>query len=1232
MDLQIACVVNGNTEYIELFGNEAFTMDISFAEIQDITKKNSAYSKELNVPGSKQNNYIFNYFFDLNQVPLNFTPTKKFEASVLYNGYVIASGYIRLNSVVVKGIEKTYNITFYNGVGDVAAQIGDKFMAQLDLSHLDHPFTDDVYLQSTLDPNLFPMTGTTNYSYQNGKTFWPLLNIGYNYVQSLSGISSYYTTTSTTPVVISSGAKTITTATAVPFIIGDTIRLTNPTNNYWIQGLITAINGVSITFSPNLALGTGSFSVWNVSRELVEGAVVNDPLTTPLLDFQAPGVPNYFSFSGTPVREYYFKPSIQIKELYEQIFEQAGYKVESNFFNTSYFEKYYLPLKFLDATVYTRGAVQPCYSFGYVPPILDDIAVTPHVMNPLSGVTCNNLPMSANTTSYVIPTGFTGNYVFRIGATITYYVPPCLTDDIQIDLTVNYGSETLVKNIVFECDPNNIGFTNQNQQFIIDVPLTLTGEPTNMSFTFSAIDTSGIGGAFLSAVSHEILIAPRVILGNFNYANEFPPNDFKQIDFITSVNKYFNLVCVPHVTKPNTLVVEPIIDYIGKGKILDWTEKIDWDSPITISPTTNILNGTLMYNFKLDQDWANQQFNIANNRIFGTYELQLNQDYKDNRVEFNTIFGSPVDTGVNNSNLPALTLSNLATIKTQETKGGVSLQLFNPYKILPRIIFRGPVLPNENFATFSTGTTQTWWAENYELDRWQETNRFTTYPFSYTGFSHYINYNSEDFFDPIESQFPSQQDMYDVYYYDYISDIISPENKVISAKIYLTPYEIANLEFNEKIIVKNAYFRVNKISGYNLTEPSLCNIELIKLTKDYTPHPVQYYDLISCSGGTNYHTTSDLNYNMYAYVGNYVNIYTGQTTGYTSIGCYEVRLGQPNSNYDYEQVFIGSGYTSEGVNVYSDCFCTGRTSFDVVQQVYPEPTAQPSPTPTPSQTATPQPTPSATPQSTPTSTPQPTPTPTNAGDADANLYLEAVVQAGGTGITPTVSAATQTMFTSLKSSGLYTKLNALYPFLGGIAASAKFNALNPVDTNAAFRLIFNGGSTFSQAKGYLGNGMNAYADTNWVQSGQTTTGNTSIGVFISVTGASGFDIGSTTSGTWLAFDPARTNTNFRGGLETGLVNYTGQTASQARNFNAISRANNSTVLFVARGGGVQSVASTGLSQLQNFSTLIGQANQFGDYSYRGWGTAFIGDGLTSTELGDLRDIITTFNTTLGRNI
>jgi hypothetical protein len=915
MNIVISCVVNGNTEYIEMYGNEALTLDVSFAEIQDITKKNSAYSRDFKVPGSKMNNYIFNYFFDINQVPLDFTPNKKFEASILYNGYVISSGYIRLNSVMIDKLEKTYNITYYNGIGDIAANIGDKFLRQLDLSSLNHPYSSDVWLQSNIDPNLFPLSGTTNYSYQNGKTYWPIYNIGYNYTDKLTGIENYYTGTSSTSIAITSGIKTITTNQALGFIIGDTVRYTNSSNQF-IQGRVNGITGTTIVFTPNLALGSGTISSGNISRQLVDGEKITDPYSTPLVDFQRADVPNYISFSGTPVKQYYFKPSIQVKELYTQIFSQAGYEIESEFFDTNYFERYYLPLKFLDETIFTAGAVPICYTFSGTAFQFNSFRT--YYPLQVNNTSCNNVPFSNTVDSFTIPALYSGNYTFRSTIKFNYtggtsasfivmgYAFNTLTNKVPVRTTV-YASGTGTDTLTFDYSP------------------TITGNTTVRTFyTVENID--------LISYTFEIIKGPRIILGTFDYSNEFPENDYKQIDFITSINKMFNMVCIPHPVKPKTIIVEPIINYIGKGRILDWSDKIDYNSPITISPTTTILNGTINYNFKLDKDYGNQQFNIASNRIFGTYQLQLNQDYKDNSINFDTMFGSPTDIALTNSSGDKLTIENMAAIKNENVEGQ-SLQQYNPYRILPRIVFRGATIPNDNWGIPQSGTTnQLWYAETYPQDRWQETSRFTTYPFSYSGFSHYLNWNAQDVANTNETIFP-EQDLYDIYYYDYISDITAPENKIYQAKIYLTPNEIANLEFNEKILIKNTYFRINKISGYNLTEPTLCNIELIKLTKDYTPVPVQYYDLINCTpGGTDYHTTSNLNYNMYAYVGNYVNIFTGSTTAYTSIGCFEVQLGQPNDTYDYDHVFIGSGYTSSGVAVYSDCGCNTRTPFNIVQQ------------------------------------------------------------------------------------------------------------------------------------------------------------------------------------------------------------------------------------------------------------------------------------------------------------
>lgn len=873
MGLQIRTYVNGNQEFIDLYGDETITLETSFAEIQDITKKNSAYTKEFKVPGTNNNNYIFNYFFEINSLYLTWNPQKKFEADLLYNGYEIANGYIRLNAVNIDIKEKIYSVTFYNGVGDVAANIGDKYLYDLDLSSLNHPYTFDCIRQSTLDPNLFPLTGTTNYAYQNGKTFFGLFNIGYNYGGSL-------------------------------------------------VGGITATTAVDYTTTPL------------VQFPVVTGATVpnNDP--------------RFFNYSGStksPVNDFYFKPAIQVKELYSQIFSQAGYFIDSEFFDTNYFEKFYVPLKFQNDSVYDANGFNVCYTFtdknypsnsGYTFNNCTTAQFVP--INPGQNVSCNNV----NLTYGVDPSGGFATYKINF--------PPEYSGDYFMTATITATFSNGCTSAAF--DLGGIAFNVR----IDNIPPTASTFTRTYKFNPILISSGAFEGSdnvlylrgrgkfVINSIQLDLQSRVRYLQTGttFDYALEFTDTQYKQIDFITSVNKMFNLVCVPHPTKSKTIIVEPIIDYIGKGEVLDWTEKVDYNSTITIVPTTNEINGTLNYQLNIDQDYPNQQFNNSNNRIFGTNKIQLNQDYKDRDITFASQFSPSIDLTLNANVAGDITIPTYPSLNVNNVNG-TSLLTFKSIKVAPKIIFRGPVLPNNNWGfNDSTPTTplQTWYAAQYnqlnvtQFDRWQSNNRYTTYPFSYSGFSHYINWNAGDSYDPLEFKFPNEQTLYDIYYYDYISDLTSAENKTMKVRMYLTPWEIAQLKFNEKIIIKNAYFRINKITNFNLLDPDLCDVELIKLTKDYTPHPVKYFDLISCSGGTDYHTTSDLNYNIFAYVGNYVNLFTGSTSAYTSIGCYHVVEGEPNGTYEYDKVFIASGYTTNGVAVYSDCGCSNRTSFNIVQQ------------------------------------------------------------------------------------------------------------------------------------------------------------------------------------------------------------------------------------------------------------------------------------------------------------
>jgi hypothetical protein len=94
-------------------------------------------------------------------------------------------------------------------------------------------------------------------------------------------------------------------------------------------------------------------------------------------------------------------------------------------------------------------------------------------------------------------------------------------------------------------------------------------------------------------------------------------------------------------------------------------------------------------------------------------------------------------------------------------------------------------------------------------------------------------------------------------------------------------------------------------------------------------------------------------------------------------------------------------------------------------------------------------------------------------DPDAQAFITAA------GITDTeIETAIDWLVRNLKSSGLWSKLYAFYPLVGGTALTCKWNLKDPRDLDAAFRLTFNGGMLFSST-GASGNIVNAFANTHF---------------------------------------------------------------------------------------------------------------------------------------------------------
>jgi hypothetical protein len=223
---------------------------------------------------------------------------------------------------------------------------------------------------------------------------------------------------------------------------------------------------------------------------------------------------------------------------------------------------------------------------------------------------------------------------------------------------------------------------------------------------------------------------------------------------------------------------------------------------------------------------------------------------------------------------------------------------------------------------------------------------------------------------------------------------------------------------------------------------------------------------------------------------------------------------------------------------------------------------------------------------------------------------------------------------NLISTGLYDKMLAIWPMVGGTAITHKFNLKNPVDSNAAFRLIFAGSWTHNSTGAKPDGGGGTYANTYLSASTAPLTLNSiSLWYYSTNTPGGGFqDYMGANNG---AFNTGARISVTAGGSSNDNLNsdQVGVTYSVTTGLIGVSRTNSTNFTRYSRGSS-QTVSATSTTQ-QPYNFYLGALNSNNNVAEpTNCGCAFsaIGLGLTSTEASTLNTIVQQYQTILGRNV
>lgn len=254
-------------------------------------------------------------------------------------------------------------------------------------------------------------------------------------------------------------------------------------------------------------------------------------------------------------------------------------------------------------------------------------------------------------------------------------------------------------------------------------------------------------------------------------------------------------------------------------------------------------------------------------------------------------------------------------------------------------------------------------------------------------------------------------------------------------------------------------------------------------------------------------------------------------------------------------------------------------------------------------------------------------------DADAQAFITAA------GITDaTQKTAINQLVLDLKTANIWTKMKAIYPLVGGTSTTHKWNLKDPQDTNAAFRLSFNGGLTHSSS-GILGNGTNGWIDTFLNTSTQYSSAYdlsliANIYTDWATTGLTQTHIGNTTGASSQYRIESGSSTTERSAMGTNGNSISKTvTSTTHKGFWGASRTANNVHNFIDPTGTIDSNTTTITATLPNATIgLIGRRGASTTDLYSAFGYSFfaIGLGLSTTELTNFKTSVGNFQSTLGR--
>lgn len=819
-------------------------------DITDIGNKR-ANIQTLTLKGTKNNNNVFGYFFNIerltdysqdNRLFFNYNPQRSVDVFVFEDTELIFNGELRINEVIVDvdgNIQ--YNCIISTSLTLLKQAFQNKLMTDLDFSQWIHyscyetirRFYEDK--ETIRSQNNVPYTASTEFYNDRRGYVYAMIDYGYRESGTTQSISGYTPT------------------------LAQTFSINNFKPGLWLNEVMQTI------FEQSDYLISGGLSPrFNLRASTEFTEKFNNLFLPDTNDEQfekVPGCTTIFDFSGNCINRSI--RYIDYRGIGQDLCNQvcSGPQDEECYIPSlfsRYYAKVYVPI---DIITFSTGCTYSLNEFytqsdlegGQYYSITINREINTSINLNFSLITSMLTPGGGGPADLVqvnTSTFFRVALIKQSGALDPSQIYSATESILAfVDYYIPYGSfitdtvDFYVENVTFNRgDKLRIALIYGNFLNVQTFTLTNNPNPCDGFYNFVGTDITH----FWQICNMELKL-PGKNTDTFNYVTRpvFNCNDavlttpkimsgIKVIDFLKSIIQLFNFVVYYDKNDPKNLIFTPYSEYYALTRLpnlltnsIDWTNKVDYTTNINIKSNIDLPKNYL-FTYKLDSDFLNKKYNDKFKEIYG--QLEFDDDYGiSDQKKIELIFSPSPMASVDNYFLPLYYKAENNTINTM--------------KINPRILYYNGYYdffnaPANKYISFSTGSTV---FIIQQLVKYPQCSNFLIIPQleisgTTTGLTvtNDIHFNDpiEYYYDNINGFFTNVPNSYSLYYIDQISDITNQDVIYIECDALLNPLDITNLDLSVPIYIQTgtmggAYFRVLEVEYENKNTPSRVKLQKI---------------------------------------------------------------------------------------------------------------------------------------------------------------------------------------------------------------------------------------------------------------------------------------------------------------------------------------------------------------------------------------------------------------------